>query len=169
MKVSPSEQLTPDDSVSAACSVKFNYFPDLGQLFENHSKIIIGLERLMLEASSFDFRNRHPQVLALCIVKHYEGDKYTVGKTTLDITQDLHRTYAPLKQTTAAMAFACLELAAHLYEQPIDATQVGKYDKRWCITREEVMGKLLAPVQDISEVSVSNRSNHLNRDPARPP
>jgi CTD kinase subunit beta len=118
--------------------------PNPEQLFENHSKVIIGLERLMLEASSFDFRNRYPQVLALSIVKHYGGDKDTVGKTTLDITQDLHRTYAPLKQTTATMAFACVELAAHLHEQPIEATQAGKYDRRWCITREEVMGKLAA-------------------------
>lgn len=106
----------------------------------------------MLEASSFDFRNRYPQVLALSIVQHYKGDKNTVGKTTLDITQDLHRTYAPLKQTTATMAFACVELAAHLYEQPIDATQAGKYDRRWCITREEVMGKLLPPAHDTFKI-----------------
>ncbi|KAL6719926.1 RNA polymerase II C-terminal domain kinase beta subunit [Lecanora helva] len=126
MKVPAIEQLTPDDS-----------------LFESHSKTIIGLERLMLEASGFDFRNRYPQVLALNIAKMYNAEKHDVGRTVYSISLDMYRTYAPLKQTTATMAFACVELAGRIHNHPIEAMQNGKYDKRWNITREEVMETLL--------------------------
>lgn len=118
------------------------------QLFENHSKTIIGLERLMLEASGFDFRNRYPQVLALSIAKLYNAEKNTVGNTAYNISLDMYRTYAPLKQTTATMAFACVELAGYIHESPIESTEDGKYDKRWSITREEVMGKPFLTCRD---------------------
>ena len=95
----------------------------------------------MLEASGFDFRNRYPQVLALNLVKLYDADKSTVGRTAYKISLDMYRTYAPLKQTTATMAMACVELAGRIHEQPVEVIQDGKYDKRWNITREEVMGK----------------------------
>ena len=95
----------------------------------------------MLEASGFDFRNRYPQVLALNIAKIYHADKDTVGQTSYNISLDMYRTYAPLKQTTATMAFACVELAARIYDRPFEATQDGKYDHRWHISRAEVMGK----------------------------
>ena len=41
------------------------------QMFEQHSRSIIGLERLMLEASGFDFRNRHPHKLMIKLAKLY--------------------------------------------------------------------------------------------------
>lgn len=95
----------------------------------------------MLEASGFDFRNRYPQVLALSIAKMYNANKDNVGRTVYNISLDMYRTYAPLKQTTATMAFACVELAGRLHDHPVKATQDGIYDRRWNITREEVMGK----------------------------
>ena len=95
----------------------------------------------MLEASGFDFRNRYPQVLALSIAKLYNADKSTVGNTAYNISLDVYRTYAPLKQTTATLAFACVELAGHIHESPIETTKDGKYDQKWNITREEVMGR----------------------------
>lgn len=102
----------------------------------------------MLEASGFDFRNRYPQVLALNIAKMYHADKVFVGKTVYNISLDMYRTYAPLKQTTATMAFACLELAGHIHDYPVEATRDGQYDKRWGITRDEVMGRLFLAVRD---------------------
>ena len=97
----------------------------------------------MLEASGFDFRNRYPQILALSIAKISNADKHAVGRTVYDISLDMYRTYAPLKQTTATMAFACVELAGRIHNRPVESTQDGHYDKRWNITREEVMGTLL--------------------------
>ena len=101
----------------------------------------------MLEASGFDFRNRYPQLLALSIAKTFDADKHAVGRTVYDISLDMYRTYAPLKQTTATMAFACVELAGRIHNHPVEAMQDGKYDKRWNITREEVMGKLISSIR----------------------
>ncbi|KFX99182.1 hypothetical protein V490_01912 [Pseudogymnoascus sp. VKM F-3557] len=55
---SPSEHLAPDDSV-----------------FDGPSKTIIGLERLMLEASGFDYRNRYPQKYLIKLGRECKLDK----------------------------------------------------------------------------------------------
>ena len=94
----------------------------------------------MLEASGFDFRNRYPQNLVLKLAKHYHVDRETVGKTAYNISLDLYRTLAPLKQTTATMAIACVELSGRIYEQPILELEAGKGYKRWRISRPEIMG-----------------------------
>ena len=110
-------------------------------MFENHSRMIIGLERLMLEASGFDFRNRHPQRLIVKMAKSQGLRKAKVGKTAYRISLDLYRTFAPLKQTTPTMAFACLELAAHLCgENPARIVPRKTYNN-WKISRPEVMGE----------------------------
>ena len=75
------------------------------QMFEGPSKQIVGLERLMLESSGFDFRSHNPQKLLMKIAKEYGADRDTVGRTAYNMSIDLHRTFAPLKQTTATMAF----------------------------------------------------------------
>ena len=111
-------------------------------MFENHSKIIIGLERLMLEASGFDFRNRSPQRLVLKLAKHYDLDKKTVGRTAFNISLDLYRTFAPLKQTTPTMAIACVELSGRLHQQNMHELESGDGYQRWMVTRPEIMGNL---------------------------
>ncbi|KAL8712000.1 MAG: hypothetical protein Q9220_003696 [cf. Caloplaca sp. 1 TL-2023] len=109
LKLTAAEQVTPDDPI-----------------FENHAKIIIGVERLMLEASGFDFRNRYPQRLVLKFVKLYALDKGTVGKTAYNMCLDLYRTYSPLKQTTSAMALACVELATRVTDVSVPDLEEGK-------------------------------------------
>ncbi len=94
----------------------------------------------MLEASGFDFRNRYPQNLVLKMAKHYHVDRDTVGRTAYNISLDLYRTFAPLKQTTATMAIACVELSGRICERPISELETGKCYKRWRISRPEVMG-----------------------------
>ncbi|KAL8966032.1 MAG: hypothetical protein Q9183_003555 [Haloplaca sp. 2 TL-2023] len=126
LKLSASEQLTPDDP-----------------MFENHSKIIIGVERLMLEASGFDFRNRYPQRLLLKIAKLYDVSRTTVGKTAYNMSLDLYRTFAPLKQTTSTMAIACVELAGRIHDQPIVELETGRDYTKWKTTRQEIMETLL--------------------------
>lgn len=116
---------------------------DASQLFEAHSKTIVGLERLMLEASGFDFRNRYPQKMLMKLVKSCSLGRETAGMTAYKICLDLYRTFSPLKQTTQTMALACLELTIRL--QDIDmSTVTTKYGfdyERWATTREEIMGR----------------------------
>ena len=112
-------------------------------MFEAHSRVIIGLERLMLEASGFDFRNRSPQRLVLKLAKSYNVDRETVGKTAYNMSLDLYRTFAPLKQTTPTMAISCVELSSRVHDRNIDGIDDNRNYKKWGITRPEVMGKYL--------------------------
>ena len=77
----------------------------------------------MLEAAGFDFRNRHPQHLLIKFLKHYGHTKDSpISKLAFKISLDIYRTFAPLKQCSASMAMACLELAVRLSEE-LDKTQ----------------------------------------------
>lgn len=110
-------------------------------VFEVHARGIIGLERLMLEASGFDFRTRHPQKPLIKLAKHYGLTQQSeISRTTYRISQDLYRTFAPIKQTTSTMAFACLELAGRLLDQRMEAVESGADYEQWKSSREEVMG-----------------------------
>lgn len=100
----------------------------------------------MLEASSFDFRNRHPQQLAIKLAKYYGVERHSqLAKTAYKVSLDVYRTFAPLKQTTAALAFACLELAGRLLDQHNEAIESGKDYGTWQISRAMVMGILTQP------------------------
>jgi CTD kinase subunit beta len=95
----------------------------------------------MLEASGFDFRNRHPQKLLVKLAKRYQvrrGDE--VGLVAYGISLDLYRTFAPLKQTTATMAFASLELASRLIDAGLREVESGQGYATWKVARGEVMG-----------------------------
>lgn len=94
----------------------------------------------MLEASRFDFRDRHPQILVLKVAKHHCVQKDTVGKTAFNMSLDAYRTFAPLKQTKVTLAMACVELSARIFRQNITKLEAGKGYKEFRITRAEVMG-----------------------------
>ena len=111
------------------------------QIFEQPSKLIVGLERSMLEASGFDYRNREPQRLLIKLCKYYNVDRKTIGKTAYNMSLDLYRTFAPLKQTTPTMAIACVELSARLHQQNVQELEAGKGFEKWRTSRQEVMGK----------------------------
>ncbi|KAL1967313.1 hypothetical protein VTN77DRAFT_3359 [Rasamsonia byssochlamydoides] len=139
LKLPPAEHLSPDDS-----------------LFDGHSRGIIILERLMLESSGFDFRNRHPQKLLVKLCKRYGVQKEDeVGLVAYCISLDLYRTFAPLKQTTATMAFACLELASRLVDARLEDVESGKDYDNWKIGRAEVMETLL----DLLDLYTNHRAN----------
>lgn len=102
----------------------------------------------MLEASGFDFRNRHPQELLIKLAKSYKFEKTSaVVKTAYSMTLDLYRTFAPLKQQTATLAFACLELSGRLLGQEHEAIWRGADYASWKIDRGMVMGKNIANEQ----------------------
>jgi CTD kinase subunit beta len=95
----------------------------------------------MLESSSFDFRNRHPQKLLMKLTRHYgfePGSK--TARVAYGMSLDLYRTFAPLKQTSATMAFACLELAGRLVDDRSEDIELGQEYELWLTSREEVMG-----------------------------
>ncbi|KAL1795580.1 hypothetical protein ACET3X_005804 [Alternaria dauci] len=139
LKVAPGESLSSDDP-----------------RFENHSKLIIGLERLMLESAGFDFRNRYPQKVMVKLARALRFDAKDEAKTIWNLSIDSYRTFAPLKQSTPTLAIACLELAARLHGKDttkfVDAGPV-RYSK-WATSRAEVMETLL----DLLDLYTHHRS-----------
>ena len=134
----------------------------LMQMFEQHSKTIIGLERLMLEASSFDFRNRHPQRLVLKLCNQYQLGQTPIARTAYNICLDLYRTFAPLKQTSFTMALASVELACrvHDHELPNDFLDQPGRDQlyyRLQISRKEVLETLF----DLLDLYSDNKPSTL--------
>ena len=82
----------------------------------------IGMERLVLEAIGFDFRSRFPQKLIAKLCKFYGLPQSSIYRTAIDVSIDMHRTFAPLKMTTVVMAVACIELACLLHARPFPGT-----------------------------------------------
>ena len=92
---------------------------ELRQLFEGPANVIMVLEQKILEASGFDFRTRHPQDMMLnaCATLLGRGDNFnTVTRTAWDMSIDLYKTFAPLKQTITTTAISCLWLACRLHD-----------------------------------------------------
>lgn len=103
----------------------------------------------MLEASGFDFRNRYPQKHLIKLVRHVKIDK-AIGKLAYNIMIDLYRTFAPLKQTSATMSFACVELATLLVQkqQTYISGPRAPHLKRWNVTR----GQILETIMDLLDL-----------------
>ncbi|KAK5138462.1 hypothetical protein LTR08_000048 [Meristemomyces frigidus] len=119
-------------------------------VFEAPSKVVIGIERLVLEASGFDFRTKevHKRLLKIQKSLPESSAKKPVGALAWTVLIDLHRTFAPIKHTTATQAFACLEMAAHLHVATGgDAAVIDHVKaidiKKWSVTRAHVMETLL--------------------------
>lgn len=148
LKVPLSEQLSPDDPS-----------------FEEPSRRLVGLERLMLEASGFDFRGMNPHEKIIKLFKASALPK-KVGNTAWRICNDLYRTYAPLKQTTLTMAISCLELAIRLHSADGRRfeTLVGDEHKmrhKWGTSRAQIMETLL----DLCDIYTHNGSStSIGRD-----
>ncbi|KAI9739182.1 MAG: RNA polymerase II C-terminal domain kinase beta subunit [Cirrosporium novae-zelandiae] len=126
-------------------------------LFEVPARTIVGLERLMLEASSFDFRSRHPQKIMLKLARQYHIDRERVGKIAFRMSLDLYRTFAPLKHTTAGMAMGCLELSGRLAGVHIKELEDGRDYEGWYVTRAEVMETML----DLLDLYTHHRTSTL--------
>ncbi|KAI9376648.1 Fructosamine kinase-domain-containing protein [Aspergillus egyptiacus] len=137
LKLPQSEHISPDN-----------------QVLDEPARGIIGLERLMLESSGFDFRTRHPQKTLIKLARQYGFTPQSeVSNVAYRISQDLYRTFAPIKQTTSTMAFCCLELAGRLLDQRIEAVELGIDYGNWKTSREEVMETLF----DLLELYTHNR------------
>ncbi|KAE9964074.1 hypothetical protein BLS_008665 [Venturia inaequalis] len=89
------------------------------EMFEHQSKVMITLERYLLEIVAFDFRARNSAEIltGLC---HAVGTDRSTGTAALAICLDVYRTLAVLKQSRQTLACACLELAARFLEKGLD-------------------------------------------------
>lgn len=150
LRLPSSDHLSPDDPVSSnKIEEKMTTLTSM-QVFEQPSKTVVGLERLMLESAGFDFRNRHPQEIVLKLVKDLNLPKETIGRLAYNMSIDIYRTFAPLKQTAQTMAIACVELAARLLNLTanFDLDSIvgpqGISLEKWSTTRAEIMGIFLA-------------------------
>lgn len=89
---------------------------DVPQIFESPGKVIIGLERLILETIGFDFRTRYPQKLLVKVVRSILGKSATGSRaffaTAYAMCIDLYKTFVPVKRTTLSMVMAVVELTA---------------------------------------------------------
>lgn len=90
--------------------------------FEHPSKIIIGLERLILETIGFDFRARYPQKLLVKAIRGLltAGEEEGFLQVAYDMCIDIYKTFAPIKQTTFTMVMAIIELTALMTERNVD-------------------------------------------------
>lgn len=77
-------------------------------------------------------------MLVLKLAKHVH--KETVAKSAYNMSLDIFRTFAPLKETTATLAVACVELSARIFRQNIEEPEASIGYKKFRITRAEVMG-----------------------------
>ncbi|KAK6585239.1 hypothetical protein PZA11_001966 [Diplocarpon coronariae] len=145
---SPADHLNPDDSVSSCSRISgadaYIPPPPPPQTFETPSKIVIGLERLMLEASGFDFRVRYPHKHIIKLGKEARIEK-DVARVAYNMMLDLYRTFAPLKQSCSTMAFSCIELATLLLERQQTAIRGERSPKyrKWGTTRTEIIETIL--------------------------
>lgn len=113
-------------------------------MFENPHKIIIGLERHILETIGFDFRVRYPQKVLVKMVRHmYDGDEARdVVAMAYDMSVDMYKTFSPIKASTFTMVLACIELTVML--KGLDPTQVRSLDlRRYHTTRESIVEVML--------------------------
>lgn len=101
----PEKATTPDDKI-----------------FDSPGKIIICLERLILETIGFDFRTRYPQKLLVKVVRNILGkeDGKEFFTTAYDMCIDMYKTFVPIKRTTFSMVMAIVELTALMREEHVE-------------------------------------------------
>ncbi|KFH40439.1 CTD kinase subunit beta-like protein [Hapsidospora chrysogenum ATCC 11550] len=107
------------DILAAAYNVKNPDKPAApdDKIFDSPGKIIIGLERLILETIGFDFRTRYPQKLLVKVTRRIIGrgdDAKPFFTTAYAMSIDMYKTFAPIKRTTFSMVMAISELTARL-------------------------------------------------------
>lgn len=101
-------------------------------MFESPHKIIIGLERHILETIGFDFRVRYPQKILVKMVRHLhplEDDKAFIAMA-YDMSVDMYKTFSPIKASSFSMVLAITELTALLKGGDVDkirALDLTKY------------------------------------------
>ncbi|KAI1457964.1 cyclin-like protein [Annulohypoxylon moriforme] len=90
------------------------------KIFDQPSKVLIGIERFMVEAINFDFRVRYPQKIIAKIIKKVLAPPADISDfipTALKMSVDLYMTYAPLKHSSYTCALVIVQLTALITNQ----------------------------------------------------
>jgi CTD kinase subunit beta len=119
--------------------------------FEAPSRFTVGLERHILETIGFDFRVQYPQKLLIKMVRRIfprddiasrdEGKEFI--HVAYDMSIDLYKTFAPVKQATFTLVLAMLELTALLLDTSPEKTKEFKKAAAWHSERECVLETML--------------------------
>ncbi|ORY64861.1 uncharacterized protein BCR38DRAFT_340947 [Pseudomassariella vexata] len=114
------------------------------KMFEQPAKIAIGIERLILETMSFDFRVRNPQKVLVKMVKDVLAGDGTMAFMPLawDMSFDMYKTFVPLKQTSFTMAFSIVLLTSRISGLAADRID-GLDPEHWHTSRGRVMETVL--------------------------
>jgi len=101
-------------------------------MFEQPSKIIIGLERYILQTIGFDFRGRYPQKLLSKLVRRVipaEGARDFVA-IAYPMSVDIYKTFSPIKQSTFTVVLSIMELTVLLtekYAEEVQSLDLGSF------------------------------------------
>ncbi|KAM7203465.1 CTD kinase subunit beta [Naviculisporaceae sp. PSN 640] len=118
--------------------------------FEGPSKFTIGLERHILETIGFDFRGQYPQKYLIKMVRTMfprdssdptEAQKFL--RVAYDMSIDLYKTFAPIKQSTSTLVMAILEVTALFLGNHMDKVEAIKSNKAWQTNRGCVLETML--------------------------
>ncbi|KAM7210587.1 hypothetical protein V8F06_014029 [Rhypophila decipiens] len=122
--------------------------------FEGPSKFTIGLERHILETIGFDFRVQYPQKYLIKQVRRmFPRDSADPSEAqrflhvAYDMSIDLYKTFAPIKQSTETLVMAVLEVAALFLDTAQDKL---KAVKRRCSQAER--GCVLETMLDLMDL-----------------
>lgn len=144
----PEHPTTQDDKVRKLGTVSREHvsrsLADMSQVFESPHKIIIGLERHILETIGFDFRARYPQKILIKMVRRLYNP--TEGKKVIpmvyEMSIDMYRTFSPIKASSFTMVLAIIELAALLNDRDVKRIRSLDLDK-YHTTRHSVIEVIL--------------------------
>ncbi|SPN98436.1 related to CTK2 Carboxy-terminal domain (CTD) kinase, beta subunit [Cephalotrichum gorgonifer] len=123
----PDHQTTPDDKI-----------------FEQPSRVLVGLERMILEIIGFDFRTRYPQKYLVKLIRELLGP--AAGRPFFEIAYemsiDMYKTFVPIKQTCLTMVLAIVHLTALITDTHTDL--LADLDPaRYSVTRRSLMETIL--------------------------
>ncbi|KAL2022864.1 hypothetical protein VTK56DRAFT_4395 [Thermocarpiscus australiensis] len=130
----PHDHKTPDDKI-----------------FEAPSRFTVGLERHILETIGFDFRVQYPQKLLIKMVRKMfpktDSSALDEGKRFLhvayDMSIDVYKTFAPVKQTTFTLVMAILELTSLIMDTDPRRTREFKASAAWHTERACILETVL--------------------------
>ncbi|KAF7544267.1 hypothetical protein G7046_g9822 [Stylonectria norvegica] len=147
------------DILAAAYNVKNPDKPTASddKIFEAPGKIIIGLERLILETIGFDFRTRYPQKLLAKVVRSIVGreeDGKRFFATAYSVCTDMYKTFVPIKRTTFSMVMAVVELTARMTGDHVD--KIDAYVSR---KRQYNRGAVMETMLDILDIYVQHHKS----------
>ncbi|KAL2126640.1 hypothetical protein VTI74DRAFT_485 [Chaetomium olivicolor] len=144
----PHDHKTPDDKI-----------------FETPSRFTVGLERHILETIGFDFRVQYPQKLLIKMVRKMfppgEEAHREEGKRFLHVAYnmsiDVYKTFAPIKQTTFTLVLAILELTALLLDTDPEKMKEFQRAATWHTERACVLETVLDLLDLYTQFSKSTK------------